>query len=104
MQQKCQRVFVPLLKQLFVRVIYVTKRLRDVVENIMDAYEARRAKRSINNKEDNLVLSMTDFIQFKWFVRDLFEDVVEETAKQCLENCLDELQCTKLVYWDTQGE
>jgi len=36
--------------------------------------------------------------------RDLFHDYIDKTAQLCLEKCMDEIDCTQLIYWETTAE
>src|SRR5690349_9532173 len=93
----------PLISQLLTRATYIIKRLFEIVENIM---ESKKKRNPFNTpRENQLDISVTkDFPQFVWFVKDLYEEVVEATAKKCLEQCSDELLCTRLIYWEQTSE
>lgn len=44
-------------------------------------------------------LRISEYPQFVWYVKDLYEEFVDNTSKNCLSKCLDELQCTQMIFW-----
>lgn len=98
-QRKSREVFIPLLKQLIHRATYVIKRLFDIVENILEAKRKRTVLSHISSWETQMSVTK-DFPQFTWYVRELYDNVVDNTAAVCLEKCVDELYCTQLIFWE----
>ena len=93
-RRKCLSTFVPLMRQFMQRLVYITKRITDIVENIMEI--ERKSKRSGPKEFDIL----RDYPQFTWHVRDLFDNFIDDLGKNCLDKCIDELVCTQLLYWE----
>lgn len=100
-QKKCQEVYRPLLEHLLHKAVFVSKRLFDIVANIMESKKKR--SQGIQQQPESVSIAK-DFPQFVWYVRDLYEDVVDHTAKTCMEKCLDELTCTQLIYWEESSK
>lgn len=81
------------------------KRLPDIVDNIMETRKRSKHIRSTGGKGQELIgISIKDYPHFAWYIRDLYEEEVEAAAQQCLEKCRDELQATRLIYWEAEAK
>lgn len=103
-------LFTPLLDQLVKRATFIMKRLSDIaIKMMMATYKKNKARQSSgqsrtgtlrNTQQADLDFSPEEFPYYTHYVKDLYHDIVLRIAEECLEKCIDEFGCTKLIYWE----
>jgi len=94
-QRQISRALNPLLDQLFKRAVYISKRLVEVVDTMMEAERKSRRKGPSASSEE-----LEQYPFFTHAVKDLFYKFVDRTAEVCKAKCRDEFLSTRIIYWE----
>lgn len=106
------RLFSPLLNQLMQRATFIMKRLSDIaLKMMMSTYKKNKSRQTSTQLRSNTLRSNAQNIEFDFspeefpyyshFVKELYHDIVDRIAEECMEKCLDEFYCTQLIFWET---
>jgi len=77
------------------------KRLAEIAFMVIES--RRESKRITSRTPADDLHKLKGYSYFVGVCRDLFYDYIEKTAHLCMEKCMDELDCTQIVYWDEIG-
>lgn len=100
-----------LVNQLFERLASLMRGMSQSVEQILGAEQesaldmgGRSSSRigAPRGTTSGLPLDLVQFPRFWWHVRELWENYVDDQAKACKDKCMDEIECTKLLVWNSE--
>ena len=95
--QKVKQALKPLIEKLTHRASEIFKRTADIAERLLEA--RRREASSLENVTD-----VSRYSYFVYYVRDLYNNFVENVAVACKEKCMDEFLSPRTIYWDFAGD
>jgi hypothetical protein len=105
-QQKSQDAFVPLIKQLTNRAVYIMKRLSEIADKILESRKKKWVE-DLNRSNHSTVSNVEDIDHYFYFthhIKDLYFRFVDNTARTCEEKAMDEFYSTRTIYWDLTSE
>jgi len=102
-QKRSQQLFVPLIEQLCTRGAFIMKRLADIAFGVMESRKENKRIASTRTPGDELQ-KLKGFSYFVGVCRDIFCEYIYKTSQLCMEKCMDEIDCTQLVYWESSVE
>jgi len=101
-QKKIHELFIPLIEQLCKRAEHIMKRLADIGFSIMESRSNKKVGLRGGVVDD--VQKMNGYSYFQSTVRDIFFEYVDKTAQICRDKCMNEIQCTQLIYWEVTSK
>lgn len=102
-QHKSRDAFLPLIRQLGSRAVYVMKRMGDISRRIME--NRRRSAASWNGDSDvEDVDDVTRYVSFRHFVRDVYDNFIEQQAQVMVQKCIEEFYSTRTIHYSLSEE
>eukprot|EP01114_Cavostelium_apophysatum_P004905 TRINITY_DN1536_c0_g1_i1.p1 TRINITY_DN1536_c0_g1~~TRINITY_DN1536_c0_g1_i1.p1 ORF type:complete len:422 (-),score=162.34 TRINITY_DN1536_c0_g1_i1:86-1351(-) len=101
--------FSALIDQLCHRGEYIMRRLADIAFNIVESRSNKKiglvhGSRGAGSVIEDHLPSMRGYSYFQSTLKDIFNEHVGKTAENCKNKCLEEIQCTQLIYWELTGD
>jgi Dynamin family len=94
-QQKVREVLNPLIEQLASRASHLFKRLVSIAQRIMESRQQAKEGGQVSNVDD-----ITQYTYFTYHVQNLYDEFVDQVAKQAQDKCMDEFYSPRTIYWE----